>query len=69
MVLRHLTDVEGESSLMSAQKDTHKLKAGAGMGVASSQLEDSLGTLVISNRVQLTIHPQDTTAKGFNVFQ
>ena len=68
VVLKHQTDIEDESSLMMGQKDVHKMVAG-GVGVASSRQENSLGTLVISNCVQLTIHPQDTTLRGFNVFQ
>lgn len=65
MVLRHQTDVEEETSLVMEHMYTHKAKAGAN----SAQEGDTLGTLVISNRVMVTIYPQDTTAKGFNVFQ
>ncbi|KAL5476193.1 hypothetical protein EMCRGX_G026108 [Ephydatia muelleri] len=65
VVLRHQTDVEEETSLVMEHMYTHKAKAGAN----SAQEGDTLGTLVISNRVMVTIYPQDTTAKGFNVFQ
>ena len=69
VVLKHQTDIEEEASLMLDHTDTHKTRAGESAQDEGEEEGDTMSTLVISNRVQVTIHPQDTTAKGFNVFQ